>query len=86
MLAVFWFPSSAQNGDFRCLEGTFDVSFCVFCGFCNFWEVGTKKRGKMIPNPKNSDLLSEVIFGTFATLCAACFSAVFLEVTFPHFL
>ena len=23
MLVFFWFPSSAQNGDFRCLEGTF---------------------------------------------------------------
>ena len=23
MLAFFWFPSSAKNGDFRCLEGTF---------------------------------------------------------------
>ena len=23
MLAFFWFPSSAKNDDFRCLEGTF---------------------------------------------------------------
>ena len=40
----------------------------------------------MMPKGKKAAPLLGVVFGTFATLCAACFSGVFLEVTFPHFL
>ena len=84
MPAFFWFPSSAQNGDFRCLEGTFSVFLC-FLWILYFWELGSKKGGKIMPKPKKTHLLLGVIFGTFATLCAACFSGVFLEITFLHF-
>ena len=85
MLAFFWFPSSAKNDDFRCLEGTFSVFLCFLC-ILRFLEFGSKKGGKTVPKDKKAHLLLEVIFGTFATLSAACFSGVFLEVTFLHFL
>ena len=84
MLAFFWFPPLPK----RVILDAWRVLLVFFLFFLWIWqfgELGSKKGGKTVPKDKKTPLL-EVIFGTCATLCAACFSAVFLEVTFLHFL
>ena len=59
---------------------------CFFLDFAilGAWEQKRKEKGAQ--SEKKTHLLLGVIFDTFATLCAACFSGVFLGVTFLHFL
>ena len=85
MLAFFGFPPLPKTVILDAWKGTFSVFFC-FLWILQFWELGSKKGGKIMSLGQKNHLLFEVIFGTFATLRAACFSGVFLEVTFPHFL
>ena len=73
MLAIFWFPSSAKNGDFRCLEGTFSWFLVLFCGFCDFGSLGAKKEAKLY------QLLKQItsFWESFSVLLRPCVLLVF---------
>ena len=72
MLAFFWFPSSAQNGDFRCLEDTFNVFLC-FLWILQFCELGSKKGRKIMPKGKKTTSFWE----SFSVLLRPCVLLVF---------
>ena len=57
MLAFFWFPSSAQNEDFRCSEGTFSVFFVFFVDFVIWGVWGGKKGGEILQKGKTKHSL-----------------------------
>ena len=76
MLAFFGFPSSAKNGDFRCLEGTFRDLLAAWSTILPSWEA----QGVPRKTPEGPDLKFSGFWVDLGDLLGPCFSDILVNV------